>query len=88
MMIREIERTVIRPTEGILQNSSAPPALKKIKLFEQYSSLDTTPVTSTAAAEFRHYLELCDSRHGIQLSCLEFWVHQSQVLPLRYTTVL
>ena len=56
-----------------------------MKLFGHYGSSESDAAqacsTITAAAEFRKYVELCDSCGGDQLSCLEFWAQHANSLP-------
>ena len=72
-------------SESLGHDSSSPPAQKRMKLLDHYGSSESDAAqacsTITAAAEFRKYVELCDSCDGDQLSCLEFWAQHANSLP-------
>ena len=65
---------------------------KRMKQFDDYGSSESDAAqvctTTTAAAEFRKYVELCDSCGGDQLSCLEFWAQHANSLPRVVEVVL
>lgn len=86
----EVDRISLPVVPVTQVSESSSPTQKRGKLFDRYGSSHTAQSTSTptAAAEFRSYLELCDSYGGKQLSCLEFWAQHSKSLPRLHEVAL